>query len=228
MYPNQNYPTQNTYRGQNPNYQGTAYMPQNYPQTPPEIPKANNNTLIIIIALALLAIGGIIVSTAVFISKTQEISALSEKLSAQQTIIDKNVSIGITEGQIATEDYLYIGEWGIKIKLPEGLTHVNYYYNGNSTNRTTVSINGIKGNPDQLPEFANTPSNNQWLGYIVRVSSGYGDLDGSYVASFGGYDFYYEIRQQTISKSEADIILEKESESLLKQNFLDPNNYSAI
>ena len=56
----------------------------------------------------------------------------------------------VVEAAVAKTGYIYIGEWGIKIKIPEDLGGVSYTYNA----RGYVCVSGAKRGIQYAPEFA--------------------------------------------------------------------------
>ncbi len=107
--------------------------------------KSKNSSKIAMIILAVLATAGLGFGVYEYLQngdKSAKIAELTAKLDLIKTetgteLVEK-VEDGVertyvepttTTETVATKDYIYIGEWGIKIKIPETLKNINYTYN---------------------------------------------------------------------------------------------------
>lgn len=93
--------------------------------------KHNHVGIIIFLSLLVLAAVGF----AIFEYMTTQNAATCECQKCEQAECD-------CEEESISKDYLYISEWGIKIKIPKGLDHVGYSFG--STTNDVLYISGIK------------------------------------------------------------------------------------
>lgn len=60
-----------------------------------------------------------------------------------------------TEAPAASSEYIYIGEWGIKLKIPDELVKVSYIYDGTDWQGvTSIRVTGLPKELDYLPTEA--------------------------------------------------------------------------
>jgi hypothetical protein len=168
-----------------------------------------------------------------------QISALKQQNSELQGKLDNGgdtiINIGADGNEVNTADYIYVGEWGLKIRIPEGLNKVSYAFKQNGgldrVEGSTVTVSGTVG--DNLSDFANMYKNNSPLGAINRILKGaYGDgLDCQYsslVFSDDDYNYCYEHPQSVYSTSQEEQDLEVKTADLIEQMLNNAENYSKI
>lgn len=224
MYPNQNSNTTKNTASFSP-----SYPEQQYQQPIQLTPSKQNNTnlaLIMIVVLAILAIGGIAFGTITFISNAQEIAKLNDTIVEQETALQNNTTLAKTDDN-NTSSYIYIGEWGIKIKIPEELSWVGYDFTP-SDKTSSIAVYGAKGQFDTRPEFLNVIDPGSGYGFITRAPLGYGSVGGLKVFSNGGYDYYYTILQKAITDNAEQAELESASKALVETMLTTVDNYSPI
>ena len=168
----------------------------------------------------------------------QQNSELQEKLSNATTITTDTDTDNST---VNTADYIYVGEWGLKIKIPEGLNKVSYEFKqlgGESqVEGTTIAVSGVAG--DDLLDFANFNKNNSTLGAVMRIPKDtysnpeYGFSDemkecgyAGLVFSSGDYNYCYSHPQSVYSTDENEQAAELESTKLIEQMLSNKDNYS--
>lgn len=133
-----------------------------------------------------------------------------------------------SDATVNTGDYLYVGEWGYKIKLPS--THyVKYRYEPNtgSEHKGTLYLSAQDKNAQQWPNYGNFDNG----GSVIQVFRL--DHENTEPASapkligiFDGY-YYYEARSQQCAVFD-DCENENAILNVLETTFLDANNYSKI
>lgn len=200
-------------------------------------PKKKTGMIIGMVVLALLAAGGIgfgvwayLDGNARVAKKDEQISNLQNQLAEQpeeeKIIIDED-----TESDINTADYIYVGEWGLKIKIPSSLKTVSYDYTRNS-NGPAVVVVGADYNGGSVPEGPIEDMGVIGLGSIQRYTKGAEiapTSPPSLVFSDDNYDYYYHSPQMLYQfsseegKERQDKIIE-----LVKEMFTTPDNYSKI
>lgn len=118
-----------------------------------------------------------------------------------------------------TSDYIYVGEWGIKIKKPENLYHVTYRYDNHEDQG--LCVNGIANGGHYAPEFADIRKN--LLGCISARNDGQkrvGDfVDGLGPVIFATENFYfiYQHPQAVFSRDSEEAKWEVESMKLIEE-----------
>lgn len=204
-------------------------------------PKKNKGMIIGMVILALLATGGIGFGVWAFLSGNQKEAKLNDKISdlqsqiAEMPEVDETVIDVETNSDVNTTDYIYVGEWGLKIKIPEELGYVGYEYinGGYSDLCMTLGVSGAaKREGSEKPQFAKIGDGQNvgdYLGYIMRcpkeVEYNYGELT---TIGDGTYNYYYNHIQYVMSTDETTKDWEVESASLIENMLKNPDNYSAI
>ena len=87
---------------------------------------------------------------------------LTEKLAKQE---EKAETKGDTSTKVDTADYIYVGEWGLKIKIPEGLRLYEYSFEIMSGDNNEYSNLAIYAGDSSYP-----------LGVVTRYERGYEDV----------------------------------------------------
>ncbi len=136
------------------------------------------------------------------------------------------------EEEVSSEDYLYIGEWGIKIKIPEGLEEVGYH--SGSIDNDLIYISGVKSGLSAEEKTAVEASgllNGNLVG-LSRVAAEAYKNDNceascptpTYAAD--DYQYMYASPQTTTYESVADI--EVSTVQLIVNMLKDTGNFSEI
>lgn len=143
--------------------------PMANPTLPPSAPSADKGdktfkiATIIVSVIALAGIGfgvyGMLQST----QKDTDITSLKTQVQNLNTALaaaNDNTPDNTTPDDTTTEDtqdYIYVGEWGIKIKIPENLKNVSYevsnYDNDDSAGTNLCVTGATTGHGDQKPSF---------------------------------------------------------------------------
>lgn len=125
---------------------------------------------------------------------------------ADSTIINENA-----------KDYIYIGEWGAKIKIPENLKGISYIYDNHS--RLSLCVNGIAKGGQYAPEFADIRKNTGGLGCIAQYFDSELTEEQKQTASFSSGDFYlvYSHPQAVYSIDKDEQNWEVESVNLIQE-----------
>ena len=154
-----------------------------------------------------------------------------------ETTKDNGTTITIADTpvqQANAKDYVYIGEWGIKIKIPSNLDAVSYTFNsrsygeGSGADYGSVCIYGVKDLGDkQLPSFwqnsgacvAAGPGREDddefWLG---KKSTAHLNIDNTY--------FWVQGPQATYTDIAEEMDWEITSTNLIVEALKDSTNYS--
>ena len=207
-------------------------------------PKKSHGVLYGMILLAILAAGGIgfgvwamMDGNAQVAKKDEQITDLNRQLAEKSqtvvgddtTAVDAETSYN-NETDVNTADYIYVGEWGLKIKIPDNLTITGYVYSM-LPGYTSVKITGNTKGGQYLPGFADMSVQSPWLGIISRYPKGTEMSPMSppaFVFSDEQYDYYCSNPQMVISTDESEIQWEVESVNVIQQMLKNKDNYSKI
>ena len=167
-----------------------------------------------------------------------QISALKQQNSELQDKLgnggDTIINIDADGNEVNTADYIYVGEWGLKIKIPENLEDINYVYLGDGYAGlcTTVGVSAaIAKNGSGVPSFVKSSvESNSYLGYIQRCPL---DVEYEYYSSTVSVEddefrYYYNHPQDVYSIDEAEKSWETESVDLIQSMLTNMENYSKI
>ncbi len=211
------------------------------------LPQKKHTTLILVIILVILALIGAGVGVFALISnmdngddradQTQQTPVVGDKTTDTEpetsNVADSEVSSQApTQGESSSTDYIYIGEWGIKIKIPENLKQVSYLFS-NFDNREALYINGLTSSAQYVPSFADASQHSSGLGalgrhHVSEVVEGEAKVGGQVSISDekinpgeivfvdGDYFYTYLSPQAVKSENEQDRALELETAEIIK------------
>ena len=208
--------------------------------------KMSKKQVIGLVVLSLIALGGVLFGIYGMNSQNDQIANLkvqvsnaennkAAKLETEDVAIvdsDENTTkiIDGTDGvAIDASEYFYIGEWGLKVKVPEELIITKYRYANDAGNRdnSSLCIMGYsKKDGQEFPDFTNV---DDYLTCISRGPNGFSPY-GVLILSDNKYDYLFNNAQTYYSKGGDDEELqwEKESRELMSKVFGSQGNYSAI
>lgn len=164
----------------------------------------------------------------------------------EEPVVDcQSDSTKCQEDGAASSDYIYIGQWGIKIKIPENLKNLRYSYRGEGSDRfeysdgtikifdheSQVSVSGTAGIGDgTVPDFASHSESG--LGTVSRYKKETYDCEDAscptHVTTIGDYEYYYNHPQTVISQSQSDTEWEKASVELIQTMLTNLDNYTVF
>ena len=175
--------------------------------------------MVAIVVLVLLAVGGILFGVTAVVRQGKT----AEELENQ--IANNTVS---TESEGVDGDYIYLKDWGLKIKIITGLTNVSYNYM--TDDYTEVLIWGSTKNKDInfAPDFAKQTKNSTPLGSVVRVPRYERAAAGRLIWYDDYYNFYYQGPSGVPEVSEDEMSWWVESYLLIKEMLTNADNYSSI
>lgn len=196
-----------------------------------------------LIVLAIVAVAGIafgIIELMQVSNKDKEIADLNQQVAncanAGNTETE-NTTVTCPDGTsdedknaieiIDTEDYIYIGEWGIKIKIPEDLANVSYMYLDDGYHRScrVLEISASTVGDGTKPAFVKTGGDKgDFLGSVMRCPKEDIYPYGSFVFEDSDFNFYYDSIQYSITQTE----WETESVQAVKNMITNRGNYSKI
>lgn len=211
--------------------------------------KQSHGMLIGLIAAIVIAVVGLGTSVAAFTMKAADAADYEEQIAVLENAVEEaEENAGQPEplivttpageevtttapGNVDASQYIYIGQWDIKIKIPENLLITKYdyaMYNGFSA----VEILGSTKDGQYLPGFAD-PSENRTmpLGAVNRFpkdAEQASTLGRTIVFTDDQYVYSYAGPQALYSDSESEQKWEVESVQAIQQMLEDPENYSTI
>ncbi len=201
--------------------------------------KGGKGMLYGMILLAVLAIGGIGFGVWAYMdgetqknNLNEEIDSLKKQNNDLMNQLSDDASVDIDTGSDAdTADYIYVGEWGLKIKIPEELKMVSYrfqhYKYSGQEDVTSVTVAGTMDDMDILPDFGRIEKCDG-LGSIGRLEKGTETLERGLVFSDDYYDYYYSHPQVTCSVDQSEQELENTVTDVIEQMLKNKENYSKI
>ena len=220
--------------------------------------KKNNKIGIILgfVLLVLIAAGGVGFGVWAMMDGDAQIKKLNEQIddlrqqnSELQEMIDKADSGSNSEKEnnssnVSTDGYININEWGLKIRIPDGLNNVDYKYKIYNGNRESVSFVGV-ANSEQLYDFANFNKNEYGLGSVTKQpkdlfsGSEYDGVtddvracgfDSMLVFTEGDYNYCCSGPQTlyTADSTSSEAGIENASIELIREMLNNPDNYSKI
>ena len=132
-----------------------------------------------------------------------------------------------------TADYIYVGEWGIKIKVPENVEEVSYYVRNWDEDQfagTSLCVSGVSaGHDGQVPSFIQSLDLNQSLKVCLSKNTKFlSEEDGGEMYQTFPVGQYYIISPQAPIGDGSDSDWETESYETLKAMLEDENNRFAI
>lgn len=118
--------------------------------------------------------------------------------------------------------YVYLDEWGVKMKVPDGLIKLSYTLDQKF--RPTVCFSGMGKGTTTFPAFADIQKNPKGMGCLVRVETKEGNIDTGTNLSFGmkilthkEYSYFYQAGEKDFSTEAGEKDLEKTAKQLIKQ-----------
>lgn len=202
---------------------------------------------IALICVSVLAVVGIGFSVYAFLNsskKDQEISDLKVQIQTQSgtmtTMETPEIQTTTEDGSsivISPENFVYIPEWGIKIKIVDGL-HV--FGSGLHINQDGFISFGIAGTDcrdnarcQSAPLFASVYDGPQ-LAALTRTPEGSaegGDTNmiyGQKVITLDGYDYFYNHPQAVFSTNPTEQQWEADTVALIQEMLTNTDNYSSL
>lgn len=211
---------------------------------PVEAPKKKGKGMMIcLIAALIVAAGGIGFGIYMMISGQQTEDNYKKQISSLQTTINQMQSSGSEVIVVTTPDeeevelsapsnvdpadYVYVGEWGMKIEIPEGLklTNIRIVSGDNSSD---VEINGFlcADTCDVASESALATLSSGAIGRLAKGTTP--TLPATLLFSDDTYSYYYIGTLDEIVEGDENSDLKAASRQAIKDMLTNPENYSAI
>ena len=155
----------------------------------------------------------------------QQNNELQEKLS---NVMTATTDTDTDTSTINTADYIYVGEWGLKIKIPEELSTIGYEFSEGSYGEYLTIAGAKTENSENL--FNYTDASKFFTGSLMRSNS----EDGFYPYGTLVYTddeqnkYYYEGPQADMGSTEEEISAWRAGVDLIKEMLTNSENYSKI
>ena len=205
----------------------------------PEAVQAHKPSAITIIlgAVAIIAIIVSIISIASYASTNKQLEKTTSELKTKNAIIEKvanDTGLAITTVEDVPEyapvsGYIYISEWGIKIKIPSEIHQLSYTID--QKYRPEICFNGLEASVTNIfPAFADIDRNPGGMGCLMRVANAEGNSNdagysfGELVYSYNDYNYFYRAPEKVFSTDEAEQGLEQTAVQIIKNMLV--NNIS--
>lgn len=129
-------------------------------------------------------------------------------------------------------DYIYVAQWGVKVKLPNTLASVSYQFRS-SSNGTSLYVNGVSCTEScqYLPSFANVFADpdkalfaiTKWTDESLQEDAPHGQE-----LTILGEKYYWSGSQAPYSEDQSEFEWEQQSRQLIIDTFTNPDNWSKI
>ena len=167
-----------------------------------------------LVALVILAIGGVIFGVVAMINQNQATLELANQI----------VTSGNHENQVDGE-YIHLKEWNMKIKIVSGLDHITFDYDEDEF--SSVLIWGVRKDKgaNYTPDFAKQSKNGNAMGIITRVPRYERAAAGRLIWYDDFYNYYYQGPSTEPEASEDEMSWWVESYLLIKEMLTNADNY---
>ena len=173
-------------------------------------------------------------------------SELADRLEEIEETSNSGSSDGASDSAPISDEYIYVNDWGLKIKIPDGLKNVDYKFRQIDNNISSLSVVGV-ANSEQMFDFADFEKNSVGLGNVHRAPEDYYSdaiasddsvrecgFDSGLVFNSNGYNYCFSGPQVLYTADYANINdatlieLEIDSTNLIREMLANPDNYSKI
>lgn len=204
----------------------------------------SNGMLLGMILLGILAVGGIGFGVWTMMDGNSQKEQLNSQISAlkQQNeelqkeaiedISDDDITDSSSSAGVANaSDYIYIGKWGLKVKVPENLEIATFMYDYGS-GYDALKVSGATKDGQAAPDFASVSK--CVLGVVERYSKA--NVEAGVVPSWYGdpfrsddsYNYYYVSPQALCTEVESNAKWETNTVDVIKSMLTNSSAYSKI
>jgi len=207
-----------------------AMNPQPAPQPAQTGPSAKTMTAVSIVlgVLAVVGIGFGVFGLIDSMGTHDELDKANQELVTMSAIVEKIESDTGAEinsaddvpDYAAVSGYIYVTEWGIKIKIPDNLHKISYILD--QKYRPQICFNALESSvTNVLPAFADVDQNPGGMGCLLRVSTSEGSSADGYsfgeqVYTYDGYNYFYQAPSGTYSTDASEQGLENTAVQIIK------------
>ncbi|MBR3323940.1 hypothetical protein IKG24_00145 [Candidatus Saccharibacteria bacterium] len=170
-----------------------------------------------LIALVVLAFGGMAFGIIAMINQNHATLELANQI----------VGAGASENKV-DDDYMYIKDWGMKIKVISGLSNVSFAIDDDEYGSIMVWGARKDSGANYVPDFAKQAKNIHPMGTLVRVPRYERSASGRLIWYDDYYNYYYQGPVGEPEASEVEMSWWVESYLLIKEMLTNADNYVAI
>ena len=206
---------------------------ENDKNSPEHVAKRSTTLAIVTSVLAVIFLICAVVGLVLAVGKNDALETANAELESKSAIV---AALETTAGKSikspddipvfqTTHGYIYISEWGIKIKIPDQLTSISYILD--QKYRPSICFNAIKNSATTFPAFADVAQNPGGMGCLTRVAVSEGNADkegrsfGLLVKTIDDYNYFYTDPARVFSQEPAEQGIEQESAQLIKSMLVD-------
>lgn len=167
-------------------------------------------------ALVIVAVGAVVFGAVAMINQNKATIELANQI----------VNSSDHENQVDGE-FIYLKDWGMKIKVASGLEHVSFDYDENEDGYAKVLIWGTRkeDGANYTPDFAKQSKNGNALGIITRIPRYERAAAGRLIWYDDYYNYYYQGPTSEPEASETEMSWWVESYLLIKEMLTNADNY---
>ena len=167
-------------------------------------------------ALVIVAVGAVVFGAVAMVNQNKATIELANQI----------VNSSDHENQVDGE-FIYLKDWGMKIKVASGLEHVSFDYDENEDGYAKVLIWGARkeDGANYTPDFAKQSKNGNALGIITRIPRYERAAAGRLIWYDDYYNYYYQGPTSEPEASETEMSWWVESYLLIKEMLTNADNY---
>ena len=184
-------------------------------------PLKQKKMMLMAAGLVVVAVAGVIFGVVAMVRQGQIVGELEEQIA--------NAAMnGGSEDDGIEGDYIYLKDWGLKIKIAAGLTNLSYNYQDDEY--AEVQIWGAKkdSSANYTPNFAKQSSNSSPLGTVIRIARYERGAAGRLIWYDDYYNYYYQGPSGVPNVEEDEMSWWVESYLLIKEMLTNADNYTGI
>ena len=167
-----------------------------------------------LVALIIVALGGVVFGVVAMVNQNKVTLELANQI----------VTSGGHEN-LVDEEYIYLKDWGMKIKIASGLTNVSFDYDEDEYSSVLIWGARKDNGANYTPDFAKQSKNGNAMGIINRVPRYERAAAGRLIWYDDFYNYYYQGPTTEPEASESEMSWWVESYLLIKEMLTNADNY---
>jgi hypothetical protein len=167
-------------------------------------------------ALAIIALAGVGFGVVAMINQKEATSELANQ-----------IVVSSSHDNLVDDEFIYLKDWNMKIKIISGLDHVTFDYDETSDGYGKVLIWGARkeNGANYTPDFAKQSKNGNALGIVTRIPRYERAAAGRLIWYDDYYNYYYQGPSSEPEASESEMSWWVESYLLIKEMLTNADNY---
>ena len=171
-------------------------------------------------ALVILALGGMTFGVVAMINQNNTAKELTEQIAASAN--------NGAEGEQTDGEYVYLKDWGVKIKIPDNLTSVSFDMDVEDYSEALIWGVRKDSGSNYTPDFAKQSKNEDAMGMMTRIPRYERMSAGRLIWYDDYYNYYYKGPSGEPKVDEAEMSWWVESYLLIKEMLTNADNYTRI